>query len=181
MCLGNAAADRLLTNPVSCVKLCLIALAIGLVYRIGAVVLHAPDADQKPVAAGPRRSPSPRSPPESASSPPAACSPTRINGSCSASERSPSAGSRKVRRLFGQDRALNNSSSEPWGKHHRNRAVGAIFVRSTSNPCRRGIEPNRAALDVRLTTEDLPGLDRWFLPPTSKPATWSDFILDLGH
>jgi diketogulonate reductase-like aldo/keto reductase len=40
---------------------------------------------------------------------------------------------------------------------------------------------NRAALDVRLTTEDLSGLDRWFLPPTSKPATWSDFILDLGH
>jgi hypothetical protein len=48
------------------VELCLIALAIGLVDRIGADVLHAPDADQKPVVAGPRRSPSPRSPPESA-------------------------------------------------------------------------------------------------------------------
>src|SRR5215475_15505673 len=34
---------KALTNPVFYVKLCLIALAVWLVYRIGATVLHAPD------------------------------------------------------------------------------------------------------------------------------------------
>jgi hypothetical protein len=42
---------KALTNPVFYVKLCLIALAVGLVYRIGATVLRASDVDQKPVAA----------------------------------------------------------------------------------------------------------------------------------
>jgi len=41
---------KALTNPVFYVKLCLIALAVGLVHRIGATVLRAPDADQRPVA-----------------------------------------------------------------------------------------------------------------------------------
>jgi hypothetical protein len=38
---------KALTNPVFYVKVCLIALAIWLVYRIGVVVLRAPDGDQK--------------------------------------------------------------------------------------------------------------------------------------
>ena len=42
---------KALTNPVFYVKLCLIALAVVVVYRIGTVVLRAPDVDQKPVAA----------------------------------------------------------------------------------------------------------------------------------
>ena len=42
---------KALTNPVFYVKLCLIALAVWLVYRIGAVVLRAPDVDQQGVAA----------------------------------------------------------------------------------------------------------------------------------
>jgi hypothetical protein len=41
---------KALTNPVFYVKLCLIALAVGLFARIGAVVLRAPGVDQKPVA-----------------------------------------------------------------------------------------------------------------------------------
>jgi hypothetical protein len=41
---------KALTNPVFYVKLCLIALAVGLVYRIGNTVLRAPDVEQKPVA-----------------------------------------------------------------------------------------------------------------------------------
>jgi len=42
---------KALTNPVFYVKLCLIALAVVVVYRIGTVVLRAPDVDQKPVPA----------------------------------------------------------------------------------------------------------------------------------
>ena len=42
---------KALTNPVFYIKLCLIALAVIVVYRIGTVVLRAPDVDQKPVAA----------------------------------------------------------------------------------------------------------------------------------
>jgi hypothetical protein len=38
---------KALTNPLFYVKLCLIALGVGLVYRIGATVLRAPDADRK--------------------------------------------------------------------------------------------------------------------------------------
>jgi hypothetical protein len=37
---------KALTNPVFYAKLCLIALAVGLVYRIGATVLQAPEAGQ---------------------------------------------------------------------------------------------------------------------------------------
>ena len=42
---------KALTNPVFYVKVCLIALAVWLVSRIGAVVLRAPDVDQKPLDA----------------------------------------------------------------------------------------------------------------------------------
>ena len=42
---------KALTNPVFYVKVGLIALAVGLVCRIGAVVLRAPDVDQKPLDA----------------------------------------------------------------------------------------------------------------------------------
>jgi len=38
---------KALTNPVFYVKVCLIALAVWLVYRIGVVRLRAPDVDQK--------------------------------------------------------------------------------------------------------------------------------------
>ncbi|HEY6257326.1 MAG TPA: hypothetical protein VIY51_16205 [Xanthobacteraceae bacterium] len=38
---------KALTNPLFYVKLCLIALGVGLVYRIGNTVLRAPDAEQK--------------------------------------------------------------------------------------------------------------------------------------
>jgi hypothetical protein len=38
---------KALTNPIFYIKLCLIALAVGLVYRIGRTVLRAPDAEQK--------------------------------------------------------------------------------------------------------------------------------------
>ena len=41
---------KALTNPVFYVKLCLIALAIGLVWRIGRTVLRGPDVGQKSVA-----------------------------------------------------------------------------------------------------------------------------------
>jgi hypothetical protein len=41
---------KALTNPVFYVKLALIALAVGLVYRIGSTVLRAPDVGQQPVA-----------------------------------------------------------------------------------------------------------------------------------
>jgi hypothetical protein len=41
---------KALTNPLFYVKLCLIALAVGLVYRIGSTVLRAPGVEQKPVA-----------------------------------------------------------------------------------------------------------------------------------
>jgi hypothetical protein len=40
---------KALTNPLFYVKLCLIALAVGLVYRIGSSVLRAPGVEQKPV------------------------------------------------------------------------------------------------------------------------------------
>ena len=40
---------KALTNPLFYIKLCLIALAVGLVYRIGATVLSVPTADLKPV------------------------------------------------------------------------------------------------------------------------------------
>jgi hypothetical protein len=40
---------KALTNPLFYVKLCLIALAVGLVYRIGSTVLRAPGVEQKPV------------------------------------------------------------------------------------------------------------------------------------
>ena len=42
---------KALTNPVFYVKVGLIALAVWLIYRIGADVLRASDVDQKPVAA----------------------------------------------------------------------------------------------------------------------------------
>jgi hypothetical protein len=42
---------KALTNPVFYVKVCLITLAILLVYRIGTVVLHAPEVDRQPVGA----------------------------------------------------------------------------------------------------------------------------------
>ena len=42
---------KALTNPLFYVKLCLVALALWLVQRIGASVLRRPDIDQKPVAA----------------------------------------------------------------------------------------------------------------------------------
>jgi hypothetical protein len=41
---------KALTNPWFYVKLGLIALGVGLVYRIGATVLRAPDADKKPAS-----------------------------------------------------------------------------------------------------------------------------------
>jgi hypothetical protein len=41
---------KALTNPIFYVKLALIALAVGLVYRIGATVLRAPDVERKAVA-----------------------------------------------------------------------------------------------------------------------------------
>jgi len=41
---------KALTNPVFYIKLCLIALAVGLVYRISRTVLREPDIEQKPVA-----------------------------------------------------------------------------------------------------------------------------------
>jgi hypothetical protein len=41
---------KALTNPIFYIKLCLIALAVGLVYRIGSTVLRAPDIEQKPMA-----------------------------------------------------------------------------------------------------------------------------------
>jgi hypothetical protein len=41
---------KALTNPWFYVKLGLIALGVGLVYRIGATVLRAPDAEQKPAS-----------------------------------------------------------------------------------------------------------------------------------
>jgi hypothetical protein len=40
---------KALTNPLFYVKLCLIALAVGLVLRIGATVLRAPDVELEPV------------------------------------------------------------------------------------------------------------------------------------
>jgi len=41
---------------------------------------------------------------------------------------------------------------------------------------------NRAALDVRLTTEDVSEFDRWFLPrPRSGRFSWCKFILDLDY
>ncbi len=42
---------KALTNPLFYIKLCLVALALWLVQRIGATVLRRPDIDQKPVAA----------------------------------------------------------------------------------------------------------------------------------
>ena len=42
---------KALTNPVFYVKVSLIALAVWLLYRIGVVVLRAPDVDQKPLDA----------------------------------------------------------------------------------------------------------------------------------
>ena len=39
---------KALTNPLFYVKLGLVALGVGLVYRIGTTVLRAPDADRKP-------------------------------------------------------------------------------------------------------------------------------------
>jgi hypothetical protein len=44
---------KALTNPLFYVKLCLVALAMGLVYRIGITVLRNPGGDQ-PMAATPR-------------------------------------------------------------------------------------------------------------------------------
>jgi hypothetical protein len=42
---------KALTNPVFYVKVCLIATAVWLVYRIGVAVLRDPDVDQHPLAA----------------------------------------------------------------------------------------------------------------------------------
>jgi hypothetical protein len=41
---------KALTNPLFYVKLALVALAVWLIYRIGATVLRAPEADRKPMA-----------------------------------------------------------------------------------------------------------------------------------
>jgi hypothetical protein len=41
---------KALTNPIFYIKLFLIALAVGLVYRIGSTVLRAPDVEQKAVS-----------------------------------------------------------------------------------------------------------------------------------
>jgi uncharacterized protein (UPF0335 family) len=61
-----------------------------------------------------------------------------------------------------------------------NLGLSTIALRAKSMASR--YRPNRAALDVRLTTEDLSELDRWFLRPLrSSRSTWSDFILDLDH
>ena len=43
---------KALTNPLFYVKLALVALAVWLIYRIGATVLRAPEADRKPMASG---------------------------------------------------------------------------------------------------------------------------------
>jgi hypothetical protein len=45
---------KALTNWLFYVKLGLVALAVGLIYRIGVTVLNAPHADEKPVAEGAR-------------------------------------------------------------------------------------------------------------------------------
>jgi hypothetical protein len=42
---------KALTNPLFYIKLCLVALAAGLVYRIAADILRASEVDQKPLAA----------------------------------------------------------------------------------------------------------------------------------
>ena len=47
----TAYPTKALTNPVFYVKVCLIALAVWLVHRIGTVVLRASDVDQKPLDA----------------------------------------------------------------------------------------------------------------------------------
>jgi hypothetical protein len=47
----TAYPTKALTNPVFYLKVCLIAFAVWLVYRIGAAVLRAPDADKGPVTA----------------------------------------------------------------------------------------------------------------------------------
>jgi len=47
----TAYPTKALTNPVFYLKVCLIAFAVWLVYRIGAAVLRAPDADKRPVTA----------------------------------------------------------------------------------------------------------------------------------
>jgi hypothetical protein len=45
---------KALTNPLFYIKLSLVALAIGLVYRIATDVLRAPEVDRKPLAAKPK-------------------------------------------------------------------------------------------------------------------------------
>jgi hypothetical protein len=45
---------KALTNPLFYVKLALVALALWLIYHIGATVLRAPEADRKPMASGAR-------------------------------------------------------------------------------------------------------------------------------
>jgi hypothetical protein len=42
---------KALTNPLFYIKLCLVALAVGLVYRIATDILRASEVDQKPLAA----------------------------------------------------------------------------------------------------------------------------------
>ena len=42
---------KALTNPLFYIKLCLVALAVGLVYRIAIDILRASEVDQKPLAA----------------------------------------------------------------------------------------------------------------------------------
>jgi hypothetical protein len=46
---------KALTNPLFYVKLGLIALGVGLVYRIGSTVLRTPDADARPLGPNARR------------------------------------------------------------------------------------------------------------------------------
>jgi hypothetical protein len=51
MLLLIAYPTKALTNPLFYIKLCLVALAVGLVYRIAKHILRAPEVDQKPLAA----------------------------------------------------------------------------------------------------------------------------------
>jgi hypothetical protein len=60
---------------------------------------------------------------------------------------------------------------------------GAFDDRLASKINAVAVSQNRAALDVRLTTEDLSELDRWFLPPTEAAAphgliSFSTWIID---
>ena len=128
---------KALTNPLFYIKLCLVAVAIGLVYRIATHILRGPSGADPELL--PRQSQAARrrlaARPGSPSSRPAAIWPTRTNGKCSASPPSCSA------------RGIASMEMAPW----------EVWVRSTELHALRAALAGAAAVAADADAAPSPG------------------------